>query len=209
MLKAFTKPLVATLAMLSISFTSSAALVDFDINETFVQGNGQSDLSTYTFALSDGSVISIDPGSSFEYLDFMMNGTGTFATTGNQISGYYFLNSFSAGDIIGDGTFNSDLSVNGDWDTILVGGSTFGVWDSSHNGALAFITAANNYGYISYDYTRESGVSSISLNSGVMQDVANMSLVVGGTIPEPTSIALFGLALAGLGIRKANTKKSG
>lgn len=185
--------LISAAAVLSAGF-SSAAVTPFAISGSYTQGTG-SDLPETTIGLGGAGSFQLDPGNSGAYFDFKRPGGGTFSTINTQIGGYYFLRSYASGDVIGPGNFGSDVSTVDDWDTILVSGATAGVWGASQSGYLGFHTAADLFGWVHYDFSRSGGDSTIRFLSGAFNDVAGASITVpGGTVPEPGSLALLGLA---------------
>ncbi len=186
---------------------SSATVIDVGIGGTYSQG-GVSDLTATTIGLGGAGSFTVDPGFSGEYFDFILPGTGTFSTSGlstTDSSGntYYYLESYSAGDSIGVGTFGShvstaETSAADDWDTILVGGVTAGVWGSSHDGYLGFLTESALYGWIEYAFTRTGSTSTISFLSAAYDDVAGEGIIAGvSAVPVPAAAWLFGSALLG------------
>lgn len=191
--------------LLAQTATSSAAIVPFDIEQTFSQG-GVGDLgSGYGLAinLGDAITLTVDPGYSGDYFDFTFPGTGTFSTIDVSIGDYYFLDSYAVGETIGPANFGDHVSTAGDWDTILVARETAGVWGNSHSGYLGFRTDAGMYGYISYSFTwsETSPLSTIVLYDGAYNDIAGEAIVAGDSgapVPEPATLLLFGSGLAGL-----------
>lgn len=201
---------IAGSGLLLQSVAATAAVMSFDITQTFAQG-GVADLTATNISLDGAGSFTIDPGSSGNYFDFMLPGAGTFSTIDTQIYGYYFLDSYMAGETIGVSDFGAHSSTFADWDSILVGGQTAGVWGSSHAGYLGFRTEADLYGWIEYDFTRDSSTSTLSLLGGAYEDVAGVGIIAGGAapVPEPGTMLLMGTGLLGLvGYnRKRSSKK--
>jgi hypothetical protein len=201
--------ILAAAAALFAAGTASAGVVGFAINGTYSQGVSQPEMFA-SIGLGGAGSFTLDPGGSNLYFDFQRPGGGTFSTIDSAIYGYYFLRSYSAGDVIGDGNFGDHVSVNGDWDSILVENNTRGAWDASHEGFLGFRTASGNYGYIEYDYTRVNSVSTISFLSGAYESSAGVAIQTPGAaaVPEPAGIALLGLGALGLlGARRKQAKR--
>jgi len=193
----------AGLGLALVAGLAGADVVPFSMSGSYSQGSGMADLPATTIGLGGAGSFTLDPGSSGTYFDFKRPGGGTFSTINTQISGYYFLRSYAAGEVIGTGNFGSQVSPVDDWDTILVSGSTAGVWGSSNSGYLGFETAAGNFGWVEYDFTRSGGVSTIAFLRGAYSDVAGADIVAGGaTVPEPMSIGLVGLALMAAGVAR-------
>ena len=187
---------------MSTTGAGSAAVVSFSINQTFAQGDGQSDIPETAVSIGSAGQFFVDPGISSNYLDFRF-AVGTFSTvTSQNLEGYFFLQSFAEGDEVGISTLSSDESAEADWDTILVDDDTLGVWDSSHEGFLGFIADGGEYGYIGYDYTRSGGVSTLNLKDGAYESIVGQPIQIGeamNAIPEPSSTMALG-ALFGLGL---------
>jgi hypothetical protein len=165
-----------------------------------------------TIGLGGLGSFQLDPGGGNQFFDFAKPGGGTFSTIDSSYDGYYFLRSYTAGTIISTKNFGFNISNifagESDWDSILVAGFTAGAWTSSHNGYLGFRTAAGNFGYIEYDYTRLSSVSTITFLSGAYESVANVGITTPGTyVPEPTSTALFGLGLLGFAVSRRKSAR--
>lgn len=198
------KTLLAAAAALLTTFTAAnAAVMGFANTGGGTQGGGTSDLTAAAQSLGGAGGFTLDPGFSGRYFDFTFSGSGTFSTTADQISGYYFLRSFAAGDTIGAGTFTSHTSVLGDWDTILVNDQTAGVWGASHSGFLGFLGDAGHYGYLAYDFTRSGLLSTISFNNGAYESVAGQSITIPSAVPLPATGLLLVGALGGIaGLRR-------
>lgn len=183
-----------------------AGIVHFEIDQTFIQGKYKSDIPAVHVPIGSLTNFTVDPGFSGKYMDFQFPGSGTFATVDEQVHGYYFLRSYADGDKIGSDTFSRHLSVNGDWDTVLVAKETRGVWDNTHNGFLAFQTDAGNFGWIEYSYIRYNGVSTLNLLSGAYEMDAHKHIMIGKSgpgvepIPLPFSAAFLVAGMAGLGL---------
>lgn len=179
---------------------AAAGIVSFNIGQTYTQGN-VSDLSATSISLGGAGNFILDPGSSGDYFDFKFN-SGTFSTINTAISGYYFLRSYGASQTIGAGDFGVNESTYDDWDTILVSNQTAGVWGSSHNGYLGFLSDNGMYGWINYNFTRTSS-STLTLLNGAYNDVAGTGIVTGELIsspavPVPAAAWLLGSGLLGL-----------
>lgn len=201
--------IIAAAASLFAASAASAAVVGFTIGGSYSQGEGVPEMFA-TISLGGAGSFTLDPGGSNLYFDFLRPGGGTFSTIDSSVYGYYFLRSYSAGDLIGSSNFGDHVSVNGDWDSILVENQTRGVWNASHDGFLGFRTAAGNYGYIEYDFTRVNSVSTISFLSGAYESTAGVAIQTPGStdVPEPAGIALLGLgALGFLGARRKQAKR--
>ncbi|MGF1785548.1 PEP-CTERM sorting domain-containing protein [Photobacterium swingsii] len=191
---------------LSCNF-ANANIFSFDINQSFSQGSG-ADLPITEISLGGAGSFFVDPGFSGSYFDFRLPNAGTFSTIDTQKGGYYFLDSYAMGDIIGVSNFGSQVSTVDDWDTILVNDETAGVWGSDHNGYLGFLTDANSYGWIEYTFTRVGESSTINFLSGAYNDIANADIEA-GQIPEPSSLAIFGLGMFGFAAwRRSQSKTS-
>jgi len=199
-------PIILASTVLSYG-TASAAVVNFSINQTYSQGTGESDLPETSIPIGGAGQFFVDPGFSNQFFDFRFN-TGSFSTVTSQAINnggdiYYFLESFSSGDVIGSGTINLDTSAVADWDTILVDGQTEGPWGASHEGFLGFVADGGEYGYIDYDFTRSGGVSTLTFNDGAYESVAGDSITIGTPIPEPAStFALGGLLCMSMMVRR-------
>jgi hypothetical protein len=208
-MKNVTKALVAGAFLLMQAASASAGIVGFTVNQSFSQGNGTTDIPTTTLTFGAAGQFQVDPGSYYLGFDFRGLSSGaTFSTLGNHNGGQYYLKSYAASDVIGAGNFGTHVSSGNDWDAILVGGSTSGPWNNSHSGYLGFLSN-NMYGWLAYDYTRVSSVSTISFRDGAYNDITNASITAGqvnvsnaGQVPEPGMLALIGLGLAGLGIAR-------
>jgi hypothetical protein len=192
----------ATLGLALTAGLAGANVVPFSISGTYSQG-GSSDLPSTVIGLGGAGSFMLDPGASSAYFDFKRPGGGTFSTINTKIGGYYFLRSYAAGDIIGAGNFGMDVSPVDDWDSILVGGATAGAWGASHTGYLGFDTAAGDYGWVEYNYTRNAGISTITFVRGAYNDVARADIVAGGaSVPEPMSLGLVAVGLIAAGVAR-------
>jgi len=197
------KHLLTAVTLLSLSLSANAASSSFAISGTYSQGAGQSDLSATNISLGGAGSFTLDPGSSGNYFDFQLPGSGTFSTTSDSIDGYHFLQSYAAGDTVGRANFGNDISAVADWDTILSNGSTAGVWGTSHDGYLGFLTDASLFGYIQYNFTRALDVSTIQFFSGAFETVASNGITIPSAVPVPAALFLFAPALLGfMGFRR-------
>jgi hypothetical protein len=192
---------------LAASMTASASVISFGISGTYSQGGGLSDLAApftaTTVGLGGAGSFTLDPGASGRYFDFKKPGGGTFATTSDVISGYFFLRSYADGDLIGATTFTSHSSRIDDWDTILVNDVTAGVWGASHSGNLAFETLSGLYGWVGYDFTRVGTTSTIEFTAGAYNDTVGGNLLAGPSpVPEPAALALAAIGLLAAGARR-------
>lgn len=189
------------------SATASATVIGFGITGSYTQGSGQ-DLPTTLIALGDAGSFQLDPGNSSAYMDFVVQGGGTFSTIPVAIAGYYFLRSYAHGETVGNGNFGSDLSL-GDYDMILMNGQTAGAWTATHEGYLGFRTGSGNYGWIEYDYLREGALSTISFVRGAYESVAGVGITTPAAtdVPEPASLALFALGALGFAASRRSAGK--
>lgn len=193
----------------------NAGIVSFDINQSFTQGVGLSDLSDTSVSLGGAGSFTVDPGTSNNYFDFVFSGTGAFSVTSTQIDDYFFAETYLAGETLGLGNFGVLPVIADEWVTILVNNAVAETWTATHDGYLGFLSDNGLYGWIEYNYERNSTTqqSTMSFLSGAYNDVTGESITIpseNGTVDvsAPTSIALFGLGLLGLGLsrRKKLTK---
>jgi hypothetical protein len=202
------KNALIAIILLSVSISASATVIPFSISGSYTQGGSSSDITATTISVGGAGSFVLDPGFSGRYFDFSFAeaGGGTFSTIGTEIGGYYFLDSYNAGETVGLGDFGFHVSTASsstadDWDTILVADATAGVWDSSHSGYLGFQSAGGYFGWIEYDFVRDGSLSTISFLRGAYNDVAREDIAI-SAVPEPATIALMGLGLAGIGFAR-------
>lgn len=196
-------------AILTVSCAlANASIISFDINQTFSQGSGLSDLSTTTINIGAAGSFEVDPGSSNRYFDFEFFGSGAFSVTSTEIGNYYFAETYAAGDVIGSGSFGTLPSGADDWVTILSNGDVAETWGASHDGFLGFLTDANLYGWIEYSFVYDASAeqSTISFLSGAFNDIADESITIPSDssveVSAPSSLAIIGLSLLSLGFSR-------
>lgn len=196
---------LAAVLIACFSLTANAAVVTFNVSQSWTQGGSSADTSGYIGITGTGETITVDPGSSGQYFDFILGG-GSFGTTGDKtsIGVYDVMRSYGEGSIIGAGNFTAQSYS---WASILSGNQpTSPKWNASHSGALAFLTAGGLYGYLLYDFERDGALSTMNILSGGYETVQGASIAVPG-VPIPAAVWLFGSALAGLGWMKRRATK--
>lgn len=204
------KLMILLFALVASSMQAQAAVIQFEINRTWSQGVGTSDIPATNVSLGGAGHFVLDPGFSDAYFDFTFNGPGRFSTNANEvIEGYYFLRSYGEGEFIGPDNFGNNTSTEG-WDTILVDNRTAGVWGESHDGFMGFRTNENIYGYIAYTLIRQSGQSILTLLDGAYQSQAGVGIFTPNSVSEvplPAAVWLFASGLLGLAGFKRRQRK--
>jgi hypothetical protein len=193
--------MTACVAALAMSGRVQAGTVTFNINQTWSQGSGQADIPATLVSLGGAGHFILDPGISGNSFDFRFSGGGTFGTIAYLLDSQYLLHAYAPMNLIGP--VGDNTSANDDSDAILVDGVTAGVWDTpSFHAYLGFRSDAGNFGWIEYSFTRQDGVSTLTLLDGAYEDQVGVSIAAGdrgvSDVPEPMSLSLLGISLASL-----------
>jgi hypothetical protein len=159
----------------SLTGGANSAVIPLKINQSFSQGTGTSDLPKTRVSLGGAGFFLVDPGASELYLNFDFSGSGAFASNGTSPGGSPWMRSFGPGETI-TGSMDFDTSA---WTDILNDGTTTSPWDKSHSGFIGFRATNGELGYISYDFTRNLEVSTITLNSGAFESVPGEPITIG------------------------------
>jgi hypothetical protein len=136
-------------------------------------------------------------------------GTMRIARDGGHASPH----SFGAGATI-DGSFGGTWSGSSDDTSFYSNGSSFSP-DFGPNSFIGFRFSSGggfNYGYIEvlWNWTGTTSTSSFQLLSAAYEDQENTAIVTpgGSVVPEPTSMAIFGLGALGMAYRARRKSKA-
>jgi hypothetical protein len=195
----FLHTLLLTLAIF-FSGIVNAALIEFSINDTVTQGAGLSDVygcnAGSIGGVIDGFDLMLDPGCAEEVLDFQLK-SGQFVIL---LGSFNFLDALSAGSVISD---SSAFSATNSWAYALFGEATTDFTASFTDMFLGFKTGNGKYGYIEAEWTISNNVGTLSLGTGAYESIAGVAITIPSKdVPEPTTLALFALAMIGLASRR-------
>ena len=178
----------------SVNITGLNAGKTFDSARTEVPGFVETNELRIRF---DSSRIGLDPENNMR---IAIDGGGTSP------------HSFGAGATI-DGSFGGSWSsVNGDTTFYSSNSGSFSP-DFGPNSFIGFRFSSGggfNYGYIEvlWNWTGTLSTSSFQLLSAAYEDQENTAIVTpGGSVPEPTSMAIFGLGALGMAYRARRKSK--
>lgn len=193
------KNIVCVALFTLVAGSAAANPISFNIGKSITQGGSSADYTAQNVVLGTGVTLTLDPGSSGQYLDLELMGGSMGMTSNSNESG---LKVFGANSVISASTIGFTLT-NG-WGESIVGNVPTTGWTSSFtDGFVGFVTGAGQYGYIDVDwaYNTSTKIGTLTLKNGAYQSVAGTAITTATTsanVPEPASLALLAAGLFGV-----------